>query len=588
MFGSFLFAQDSKLAQQYYMDGEFEKASLLYQKLYLKNANFDYFFGKYIECMLYLEEFGQAEKDIKKMIKQHPESTNLYVSLGNLYEIKQDSTKAKDAYNRAIENMQADRYRVIKMGQEFSKLGKYDLAVLSYEKGEKILKTPMLFDQYIADVYRRQGNKEQMIYYYLNSIEFQNSKLKTTQTIFQRFLEPKDYDMLQKQLYERLQGSTDKYYYNEMLAWVFIQKKDYANALRQLMAIDKRNQEDGSRVYRIAEIAANDDDLKTAIKAYDYIVREKGPYSSLYLSSKRYSLFYKRKQLEKGDIADVELARQLKKDYIEFLDAESWNPSTVRVIMELAELEALFLDELDIATEQLEQIVALGSLDPLLLAEAKIQLADYYLMQGEIWESTLLYAQVDKDFEEGNVGHVARFKNARLAYFAGDFEWAQAQFSVLKNSTSKLIANDALDLSIFIMDNLGLDSTANSLQFFSDAEMLIFQNKHDLAFQKLDSLLTLYPDHSLEDDVLYLKAEVLEKERQFEKAASFYQQIIDEHQEEIRADNSMYKLARIYLEELDQPEKAMKLYERLFIEFSGSVFALEAREKYRSLRGDDI
>jgi TolA-binding protein len=209
-------------------------------------------------------------------------------------------------------------------------------------------------------------------------------------------------------------------------------------------------------------------------------------------------------------------------------------------------------------------------------------------MQGDVWESTLLYSQVDKAFKEDPLGHEARFRNARLSYFSGDFQWAQAQFEVLKASTSKLIANDALDLSVFIMDNLGLDTTAIALQLYADAELLVFQNRFQDAFGKMDSLLLAFPKHALEDDVLYLRGKIFTKQRQYEKAAAAFEEVVEKYPEDIRADNALFELAGLYEKPLNDVEKAKTLYEKLFVEFSGSTFAVEARKRYRILRGDKI
>jgi TolA-binding protein len=209
-------------------------------------------------------------------------------------------------------------------------------------------------------------------------------------------------------------------------------------------------------------------------------------------------------------------------------------------------------------------------------------------MQGEIWEATLLYSQVDKAFKEDLLGHEARFRNARLSYYAGDFQWAQAQFDILKSSTSKLIANDALDLSVFIMDNLGLDTTETAIKLYADADLLVFQNRFEAAFAKMDSLQAAFPGHSLGDDVLYLKAKIQKKQRNYEQAAALLQEIIDNHSDEIRADNAIYELAELYEQQLAQPSKAQALYETLFIDYSNSTLAVEARKRYRKLRGDDI
>jgi TolA-binding protein len=209
-------------------------------------------------------------------------------------------------------------------------------------------------------------------------------------------------------------------------------------------------------------------------------------------------------------------------------------------------------------------------------------------MNGERWESSLLYSQVDKDFKEGVLGEKARYQNAKLSYYAGDFEWAQEQFKILKGATSKLISNDAIDMSVFILDNLGLDTTEATLQMFASADLLIFQNKFDEALQKLDSINILFPEHSLEDDVLYQKAQIFKKLRNIDKVVPLFEKITETFKEEIKADNALFELAEIYETVLNDKEKAKMLYEKLFIEYSGSTFAVEARKRFRILRGDEI
>ena len=249
-------------------------------------------------------------------------------------------------------------------------------------------------------------------------------------------------------------------------------------------------------------------------------------------------------------------------------------------------LDALFINDLTKAISILKEVVDLPGINGYVHANAKLDLGDYYLMSGEVWEATLLYSQVDKAFVEDILGQDARFRNAKLAYYNGDFEWAQTQFDILKTSTSKLIANDALDLSIFIMDNLGLDSNTHAMSEFAKTELMIFQNKLDSAIQKLTILGNIYSEHGLNDDILYLKAKLFEKKRDYTAAEALYQQIIDEFPEEIRADNALYYQAQLYERQLHNPEKAKACYEKLFMEYTDSTFAIEARKRYRELRGD--
>lgn len=583
-----LSAQESKLAQQYYNDGEFEKAGTLYLKLYNAQKNNEYYFGRYIDCLVYLEEFDQAEKDLKRIIKERPKSVSWSVILGNIYELQFKPEKAEKQYNNALVNLPKERHQIIRLAQAFNKITKYDWAVKTYEQGAELLKDKNIFAYYQADLHRRMGNTQEMITAYLDAIAYQESRMTSIQTIFQRFFSEQDYLELQNQLYQRVQSNTSVYAFNEMLAWVFIQRKDYKNALRQMIALDKRNEEEGGRVYNIGQIAAEDEDWEVASRAFEYIVTEKSQYSPYFFDAQKWNLYAKRKKIEADPNYAAEDIQSLVDQYYEFLNKLGFNPRTVYIIIELAELEALYLNDLPKAIETLTQLLKLQGLDPSAEAEAKLSLADYYLMTEEIWESTLLYSQVDKDFGQGILGHEARLRNARLSYFNGDFTWAQAQFDVLKNSTSKLISNDALDISVFIMDNLGLDTTEQSLQLFADAELLIFQNKFEAANEVFNQLLVQFPDHSLQDDVYYFQANMFEEQQDYKQAAELYERITTEHVEEIRADNAMFKLAQLYETKLNEPEKAKNLYERLFLEFTGSVYAVEAREKYRAMRGDQL
>ncbi len=588
---SCLFAQESKLAQQYFSSGEYEKAATMYSKLYEKNNGNDYYFNRYIESLINLERYDECEKAIKKQLKKNPKQVQLYVTYGNVFERQYKDVEAKEQYEKAIKKLTPDRYITIKLANAFVSLTKYDLATQAYEKGAELLKDKNVFAYNLGDLYRRKGDTNLMIENYLNSLADNPSRVNSLKTMFQRYLkEDEDYDELQTQLYDKIQENTDILEYTELLTWVFIQKKDYRNAFRQVKALDKRLDENGGRVYKLAEIAANDKDYDAAIEAFDYIVAEKGNASTYYIEAKRESLTCKRKKIIEGFAYTTDDLRNLEAQYEAFLTEFGSSKVTASIIAELADLEAFYLNDLDKAIALLSEMIEYPGLDKNVKANGKLSLADFYLMQSEIWEATLLYSQVDKEYKDDILGHEARYRNAKLSYYAGDFQWAQAQFDVLKASTSKLISNDAIDKSVFIMDNLGLDTTVTAIKLYSESELLVFQNKHEDAFNKLDTLRRDFSDHSLLDDVYYASAKIYVKERKYVKAAEMYQKIIDNHIEEIRADNALFELAELYENEnqLNDKAKAKELYEKLFLELSGSTYAVEARKRYRRLRGDDI
>ncbi len=583
----FASAQDARLAQQYYQNGEFEKAAVMYEKLYDKTKS-DYYFERYVESLLGQGAYDECISVIKKQLRKQPENVSLYVSYGKIYDRMEQPDKAAEQYKTAIDNLPRDQYAVTQLASSFMRLQKYDEAVATYEKGAKILKDDYVFALNLGELYRRKGDIPKMIDNYLNSLVMNPERSNQIKTYFQRYLSEDDFLELQAKLYERIQDDDQSIPYVEMLTWVFIQRKDYKSAFRQVKALDRRLGENGGRIYHLAQIAANDEDYDTAVEAFDYIVEQKGLASTYYIDAKRDGLLVRRDRLVEGSNYTVEQLKDLETQYESFLGEFGKTTATASIILELAEFEAFYLNDLDKAITLLSEMIEYRGIDRVLLAHAKISLADFYLMKGDRWESTLLYSQVDKEFKEGILGHEARFRNAKLSYYFGDFAWAQSQFDVLKASTSKLIANDALDLSVFIMDNMGLDSTTTALEMYAQADLMVFQNKFEEAFSQLADLLTQFPEHSLDDDVLYLKAQVFKKQHEWEKAASILQNVFDNYKEDIRADNALFELAELYESHLNDIEKAKTLYETLFIDFSSSTYAVEARKRYRKLRGDDI
>lgn len=583
----FLSAQDARLAQQYFQNGEFEKASVLYDKLYQRTKS-DYYFERYVESLLGQEDFDKCISVIKKQLKKQPQNVSLYVSYGKVLDKQDMPDKAAEQYKYAIDNLPRDQYAVTQLASSFMRLAKYEEAAATYEKGADLLNDEYIFSLNLGELYRRKGDMPKMMDNYLNSLVINPERTNQVKTYFQRYLSEDDFLELQAKLYERIQDDEESIQYVEMLTWVFIQRKDYNNAFRQVKALDRRLEENGGRIYHLAQIAANDEDYETAIAAYDYIVEKKGLASTYYIDAKRDGLLVRRDKLIEGSNYTQEELRTLEAQYEQFLAEFGKTTATASIVLELAEFEAFYINDIDKAIELLSELVEFRGIDRVLLANAKISLADFYLMNGDRWESTLLYSQVDKEFKEGILGHEARFRNAKLSYFFGDFEWAQSQFDVLKASTSKLIANDALDLSVFIMDNLGLDSTATALEIYAEADLLVFQNKFEDAFILLDNLLEEFPEHTLDDDVLYLQAQIYKKQHKWEKAGNTLQQVFENYKEDIRADNALFELAELYETHLNDKEKAKSLYESIFIDFSNSTFAVEARKRYRRLRGDDV
>jgi tetratricopeptide (TPR) repeat protein len=589
-----LFAQaEIELARQYYNNGEYEKAAALYEKLYEQYPTSEYFYSSYYKTLVQLNAYDDAEKLIKKQMKKLPKNASLYVDMGALLEAKSEKNKADEQYRKAIDLLPAEQPEIVKLATAFSQSGKQDLAIQAYEKGNVLLKNKTYFSFELAGLYSQKGDVKKMIESYLNSLEAIPERLVNVQAMLQRSLSEDDMNELLSQLLTRAQEQPDLTVYPEMLAWVYVQQKDFKNAFRQITAIDKRFQENGGRVYKLALTAISEQDYEGAIDGLNYIVDKKGSSSPYYVDAKRNILNCKRRLIVEDYEYNETQLRDLEREYEGFLTEFGRDKTTSSIMTELAQLEAFYLNDLTKAIAILNEVVAMpfnerNANDKEQLSQVKLELGDYYLMSGEIWEATLLYSQVDKALKDAPLGEDARYRNARLSYFQGDFEWAQGQLDALKASTSELISNDAIDLSVFITEHYGLDTTPLPMEMFAMAELYSFQNKFTESFNLMDSIMILFPGHLLLDDILFEKAEVYIKKRDYSQAISLLEKILTEHADGILVDNALFKMANLYEGPLADPEKAKGLYEKIILEHNSSIFISEARKRFRVLRGDKI
>lgn len=586
---TWMFAQSAQLAQQYYKDGEYEKAAQLYQQLHEKHSNTTTFTEKYVDCLIQLSKYDQAEKTLQSKLKQDKKESMYHYMLGQVYQQKGEMEKGQAAYEDAIKNLPANRSDVLRLSQRFFRDGEIDYAIQTYQRGGELLDDEVIFAYNLGGLYQKKGDVSNMISSFLITLKDQPQRLDQVKTLFQRYLtEPEHFEMLEDQVYALIQEEGDAEQYPELLAWSAVQSENFRAALRQMQALDRRNFENGRRVYNLAQSAENAKDFATAQKGYDYIIEQKGEESPYYFAAQQKSLNVRLKQLTMGFDFKTEDIRALFNDYNQLLDEKGRNPRTASIMEDQAQVAALYLNDIPAAIDILEQMVNIPGMNPLVQSRAKIRLADYYLMDGKKWDATLLYSQVDKAMPEAAVGEQARYKNAMLSYYTGDFEWAQSQLDILKAATSRVISNDAIDRSVFIMDHLNLDTTAKSLELFSQAELLIFQNKFEAAEQKMDSVNLLFPEHTLAEEILYAKSKIQRKKLNFEAVRDLLEEITIEYPEGLKADNALFEWAELEEEQFDRPQKAKELYEKLFLDYTNSTLAEEARKRYRRLRGDSI
>ncbi|MFC6996604.1 tetratricopeptide repeat protein [Rufibacter roseus] len=580
------FPEQMALSREYLRKGEYDKAEVLLSQLINHDIQFGIVYPEYLKTLLALRKFPEAEKLVKRAQKRFPGVPNFSIDEGKVLQASGKGAAAEKMWAQVVQNTTPEN--VYGIASAFQQADLMDYAEQAYLRARELGGNDKLFAGQLLQLYSYQRKTDKLIDEVLRQVNNEAVPLPYAQNMLQNALRDEEsLGALEQRLMTAIQTNPDGKEVLELLIWTLLQRKDFGMALMQARAFDRRTQGGGAKVLSLADISLRNKDYATAIEGYTYIMQQY-PTGNFYPVARQRVIQAREEQVKSTFPVDQDKIKLLAQDYEKLISEMSRTNTTAEIIKNLAELQAFYLGNKDAAVENLQEVISMPRVNPDVVAEAKLVLADIYLLHGEPWESTLLYSQVEKSHKEQPLGHEAKLRNAKLSYYKGDFELAQAHLDILKLATSREIANDALDLSLLIIDNTGLDTSATALKEYAAIDFLVFQHKEEEALSALDKLLTKYPGHALTDEIYFQKAEILQKLGRFEEAAKNLQLIIDNPKYDILSDDALFLLAKLNEENLKQPQKAQDLYNQLLVKHPGSVFVAEARKRLRKLRGDKV
>lgn len=581
---------DEKLAQQYLQNKEFDKALDLFEKLYDSKGGAIYY-EEYLACLLELQKYAEAEKLVKKQLKQNQYDNAVLIDLGYVFLIQNEKEKGYDQYDKALKYLRSNEEEIRNTAQAFLDKNELDYAIKTYEKGRKLFSGMIAFHFELADVYAAKKDVPAVFNEYLEAVNENEGLLQNVQNALQTMLSDdsngKKNEFLRQLLIKKIQENPERNVYSDLLIWQYIQAKDFDAAFIQSKALDKRLKEEGQRIMNLAALCKSNQAWETAIKCLQYVIA-KGIENGYYISAKMDLVEVMNKKItENGNYTKKDLM-ELEGLYQSTLGELGRHAQTAKLIRGWAHLETFYLAQPDTAIALLEECLAMPNLVQREVAETKMELGDVLVFIGEVWDASLLYSQAEKMFKNDPIGQEAKLRNARLSYYNGEFAWSQAQLNVLKSATTQLIANDALYLALLIGDNIIEDSTGGALRLFSAADLLKFQNQDSLALVNLDSIPVLFPGSMLEDDILYIKSQIALKRGQNDKALEYLDKVYNTFPDDVLADDALFKSAEVYQFRLNNTSKAKELYQEFLLRYPGSLYTVEARKRFRELRGDKV
>lgn len=576
------FSQSDALAKNYFDQGEFEKSKTLYESLSKQHPNrIDYFMGL-VKSNQQLENLAEAERLLKERLGKSQNFPQLYVELGHNHSLRNKPELAKENYKNAIAQIEQNPNFAHSIASTFQQYSLLDEAIAAYEKAME-MNDKMDFSIQLAQIYGEQGKLEKMFGSYLSIVERNKSYRNIAQRYFSFYVteDPSNEAniILRRALLQRSQQNPDPLY-NELLSWLFIQQKEYKKAFVQEKAIHIRGGENLSGLVNLAKVAIDDKDYESGREIINFVIDNSyNPQNRLHANQILMNM--------EIEIAEPSNYTEIETKFKSLFDEFGRNRDTYQLQIDYNHFLAFKKNERKTAIDNLKSLARSG-LNNHQEAQVRMVLADILVMDEKFNEALIYYSQIQKKVQSDVLAQEARFKVARTSFFKGDFEWAQIQLDVLKKSTSQLIANDAMELSLLIRDNSLEDSTQTALKKYARADLLTFQEKNLDAVQLLNDILTNHKGEPIEDEALLKQGEIYEKMGEYTKAVENYLKIILFYKDDILADDAHYRLAVIYETILDQTAEAQAHYGQIIFDHADSIYFVEARKKFRMLRGDAI
>lgn len=576
-----VFAQEDIFANDYFENGEYEKALFEYKKLYAQSPSNINYINKIIGSYQQLEQYHNAEVFLVELIERI-NFPAFYVELGYNYQLKKDMTNANDYYSKALSSLDLNPNNVFSVSRSFQNHSLLNEALAAYKKA-MVLKPDFNFKLQMAQIYGEQGDVEKMFISYIDFAEQNEVALSNIKRAISDFIsedETNQNNIIFKKILLRKMQQEPKIIWNNMLSWLFIQQKDFDKAFIQEKAIFNRNPESLERIVELSNIVINENENELAKEILTYLINTAQDIDTLLNS--HYSLL----QIDTKESLSKDY-NKINETYLALFNTYGTFSQTLDLQIAYAHFLAFYYNQTKQATDFLEKALKLP-LNDLQKALVKMELGDIYVLREEFNTALIYYTQIQRSLKNSTISQEARFKVAKTSYYKGDFTWAESQLKILKASTSQLIANDALDLKLLISDNKYEDSLHLALKLYAKADLLAFQNKNKEAISVLDSIITIHKTESIVPQALLQQAKLFEKRQEFEKAEINYSNILINYKDGILVDDATYYLANLYLNHLAQPDKAKALYETMVLNYADSIYFVEARKRYRRLRGDAI
>ena len=580
--------QEVHMAQAYEQQGLYKKALQWYENSQRKGYYTETTHSRYFSLLVRLKKYTKAERYLLRMLKKHAFPI-LWVDLLYLYN-ESTPKKAKQILGEIKKRVKKNTYQLHVFARYLAQKRLYEEALVLYLAGKSRQKDPSVYDVPIAQLYFTLGQRSLGFQYYLSYLKKHPNYLRSFKELLKSpYLVKEDIDTLSQVLNGYRQAYNDSRALLELSVWLHSRKGRYQEAFAELRLADKRHTLPTQLFLDLGKKVMQAKNYEVATSIYQYILQSHpeslvtryAHYALIYAKeqSMRHQVFYERKPF-------VDLAQRYKK----FIAQGPRDTHSLKAQLNLAKLYIEQIQAPDSAITLLKRILPqVRSSDPM-HAKMKLALGDAYFLWKKPWQAMLYYAQVEREAKDKQWVEKAQLRLARTSYHQASFALAKEQLKVLREASTKEIANDAL-LLVEVMDWFLGDATDSlggiMLQQLAHAERMISQKTYAPAIQIIQQLINTYAEKGATQEAIhyarYVLAKAHEKQGDFVLASQAINPLLD-RPSSLLHDKALMAKAQLVEKQLNKAEESKALYLQLLKDHPESIYIPEVRRRLRRLK----
>ncbi|MFO7447889.1 MAG: tetratricopeptide repeat protein [Ignavibacteriaceae bacterium] len=594
---SFLYSQNNDdanrfmLGQSYLQSGELSRARDIFNELYSGNPSNPQYFQSLIDVLVKLKEYESSVKLIEQRIAVTPQDINLYGMLGSTYYLLGNEEKAFSVWDDALKKSgNTISYRVI--ANYAIERRAFDKAIDLMQKGKTISEDPSIFSFDLAHLYiMTMGFKEAAEELCLVLSQNPNQLNAVESRIFSYVNKP---DALTQTITVLEECKSEDISFSYLLARLYQEQKNYAKAYDLYKEIDAKQGSQGAELFNFAQMVFNDREYKTASEVFGDII-EKYP-NSPFVSTARlgyakttealisteidsllpsWKPYYSTEPNSSGRIEEVISA------YNDVARVYPHSDIANEALLRIGSLKLYFRNDPAGAKEYFLRIIN-NSPGSNFTADAYYELAGISLLGGKLDEAGSFLERIISNRRAGQEKiNLARYKLANVHFYKGDFNRSKELLTAILGNLKDNTANDAIELSLLL--NTTMNDSSNLITF-AEGELLAGQKNFEQAKAKYRQIEQNPKGFMLVHLSKIRAAEMTLAQDSLETSVVLFSKIADEKEKNIYADKALYLLGKIYQFGINNPAKAVEIYESLLAKFPNSLYLDEAREAIMHLR----